>query len=424
MAQIAVPLAIAGITTGITVLGPPLLEAATKAAAKFADKYRNNTPAQNTHQNYNNTQQNQNQYQHQNQNQAQPWNIPPINFYYNSKSTPPAPIRGKGPDAPSLNVDGIIENLKMQIAQSDLFKIFDKEHQSLLEADWHRGENLYHFLHFSFITFLNVRDRCDKQCQFCVVPCTTVLAELVDRSRYFFFLHRHEMKNMLASMYQCNAATVNLFFMILMAPCNPHNGMFAYDLHAIVEERVKKINQLNANKIFYHGIIYNKSTSETLFAQHAAAVLAKSAEFKRHVFLYATHTVTKPQHWCLVFIDLNCNLYIHYNSLGAHRDFNDTLYKILSSELLFPKLELLKNAHRNQGRSKLCGIFVYDMLYELSTSTSDNLRLAFEEYTNGRLAEQSQKYIDNVIADRVENYFTPGDMKSTLFTSVFNNYSE
>lgn len=436
MAQVLVPIAATAATTAVATIAPIAIEAASRYLTKKFSSGTNTKKNNSADPNYNYYPQNQMYYpssipnqSYPPQNYYSPNNQPPVNFYYNKSKKPKIPGAAKGGSSAanedngiSLDVDGIIINFKSQLANADLFAFFDKAHKSLLKSDWNNGINLYHFLHYAFITFMNVRDKTHIKCQFCAAAhCNEALHDMIDRSRYFFFLHRHEMKNMFASMYQCATATVNMFFMILMPPCNPHNGVFAYDLHAVVEERVKKINQMSPHKVFYHGIIYNRSTSDELFAQYAGAVLAKSTEFDRHVFLYATHTVTKPQHWCLVFIDLKSNIYIHYNSLGAHKDFNDTLYQILKHDACYPKLELIRNVERNQGRSKLCGVFVYDMLYELSKTAPENLRSAFEEYTSERLTEQSEKYIDQVIAKRVDNYFTPGSSTSTLFTAVFNN---
>lgn len=319
-----------------------------------------------------------------------------------------------------FNVDNIIHFLKSQLNDSMLVNTtFDKYHLELLHSNWHDNKNLYHILHYLYVNFLRVRDGGRKtSCAFCEGGPAALI---VDQTRMLFFEKRRELRSLLVAMYQCNAATVEAFFSILMAPCNPKNGMFAYDLSVLLEARVKKLNQQiqRRQRMFYHGIIYNKSTSENLYIQHAAAIIKEASEYPRHVFLVATGTVIKPQHWCLCFIDLIGGVYINYNSLGGEKEFNGTLYNVLK-EQAYPSLKLLKNDERSQGRSKLCGFFVYDMLYELACAEPENVVNVFKTYINRARAGYDQTHIDEVISNRAERYITDGGSFS-LFESIFKN---
>jgi hypothetical protein len=197
--------------------------------------------------------------------------------------------------------------------------------------------------------------------------------------------------------------------------------MYAYDLHQIVLEQVKKLNELGTQKLFYHGIIYKNASSLELYCQHAGAILARaeSTGCKRHVLLFATNTVKKPVHWCLDFIDLDERIYIHYNPLAKRVDVDMTLCSVLNTCLSeHERLEFCVNPGRKQGSSQLCGVFAFDMMCVLARTPSGALREKFLALT------ATNEQIDDEMRKQAE-FFLDNSTESSSFMralSSYNNY--
>ncbi len=301
------------------------------------------------------------------------------------------------------NINAILSNLKSEISETQLN--IDAVHRALLDTDWrgNGGENFYHLMHYLLQKFLSIRDSNRVNCFFCSAGTSQKnLCHARQETIHQLFDYKDHFKAMLVSMYQCSMSTVNLLFHILKPPCNPFSGMYAFELHQVVLTRIKKMNeQLEPNmKIFYHGIIYKNSTTDKLMLRYAAIVNEESYRYSRHFFLFATNTVVQPVHWCFVLIDWPAKLYLHYNPLAKIADSDKRLYTYLSM-ISHENFDYVHNTGRLQGKSKLCGFFVFDMLNKLINISSNNLRETFLALTSENIE------IDKYIGDQTKKFVQP-----------------
>ncbi len=335
--------------------------------------------------------------------------------------------------------DRVLSNFKSVIAASTWYKKFiesDAVHKQCFLSNWRLGGQ--DFMHFMF--FLNTIT--EKQlsrttavshegkCLFCANARNP---NYVNMYKLLFYQNKAHYEVMLNTFFNCNALLVQQVFEMVLPPCFPHQGTYAWDLHIFLRDRFAKMNNLRTvpsychgkvlDHIDYHGVIYKEMTDDALFL-NALSILERYLLHgrTRHALLYSTKSITSPEHWCGVFIDFKCSAAFFYNSLAKHEQLDMRLLSILKRllEIARPgvRMEFYTNTDRLQNDSKLCGLFVFDFFTWMARQESAHLVEFFKKNT------KSQDFLDDVVSQRMKTYIHEMPHKDmNLFDSFFSHHN-
>lgn len=236
-------------------------------------------------------------------------------------------------------------------------------------------QNTIHLLHY--LTRRAVR-----------APC--VICHEPDKLEHMFFdlwTNRHDLYNVLNVFYNCDLVVANEFVHFLKPPCYPDDGTYPWDMNIFMSSLFKYHNYFKVYQpVTYHGVLYSAETSQTNLEIFAGQIINSSV--RRHAFLVACGTIHKPTHWCGLFIDTSISTAFFFNSIAHEHQLDWKLVDVFNNVCNQMGLEYLKinnritNKKRLQGKSNLCGHFVYDFFSTMLRQPSYRLQQVFKEYTD------------------------------------------
>lgn len=321
----------------------------------------------------------------------------------------------------------VIGEFKLILKNSFIVRNFwTKPHLALIDDKEISCRNFNHLIYYILMTYNQIRENkspsiMSARCKYCHQNKNKTIESLA----LPIYQHKTKIKTILTSMFQIPADLTRRIFMVIKMPCHPFKGMLAWDMHNVMMDRIHKINYapvVKNRRVFYHGIVYNKSTVDIQYKHIIRDMENMASEYNTHVALCATGTVTNPIHWCLIYICLVSKTFIFYNSLAKEEDQNRELFNILhayDSEFRF-----VTNTRVWQGNSKLCGFFVYEMLATLCRTDSKRLEETFlAAYSNacqdGTICTNVvNAYIKNIPSKQFLEQGTSLSFKSNIFEDI------
>lgn len=264
-------------------------------------------------------------------------------------------------------------------------------------------QNMVHLLHF-----LSTR-AVHAPCKICQHP---------NQLEHIFFemwSNRHDLYNVLNVFYHCDLAVANEFVHFLKPTCYPDDGTYPWDMNIFMASLFKYHNYFKVYEpVTYHGVVYSKDTSIANLEIFAWQIVQSAVP--RHAFLIACGTIQKPTHWCGIFIDMTISTAFFYNSIAHQHQLDWKVVDALNNLCDKLGVEHLKiktritNTKRLQGKSNLCGHFVYDFFSTMLRQPANKLKQVFTDYTNvpdelNKNSKSAADILDSTLHNKIKNKF-------------------
>lgn len=289
----------------------------------------------------------------------------------------------------SCNDSDIVQRFKSQLVESQVNKQLDETHMQLFNLSWEPDNSpLFHILYYLMNYGL---PPIGKKPQCCVLCDPSLAPKIYKDIRYYFYKNRIHLKNILCSLYQCNTRTVDDIILTIKSPFHPFKGMYTWDLHVLVIDKLKSLNKTLTQKVFYHGILYNDVTTPNTYRSFIHELNCISDTYRRHFILICTGDEFNPVHWCGLFVDLDSNICFYFNSLAEEKHLNTGYYNELVKQ--YPQMRFMTNKTQMQGESSLCGFFVLEWMIAMTMGGDDLLKAYRNFYVT-----------DDIVTERLEDH--------------------
>lgn len=300
----------------------------------------------------------------------------------------------------------------------------------LNRKEWSRASDVIHLLYFLklYVDFTITKQVSKKvevpRCELCSSGGND--DKLLNEIFFELWDARDQIVYMLNVYYECDLAAAREFIQLIKPPCFPYHGTFPWDMNQYIDELFARENMFrDFDPVMFHGVVYKTSSRAAIngfVEQMIACALSPKRPVFRHAFLFADGDITKPKHWCGMFIDLNVHLAIFYNSLAKPEQENWLLVEAFNEICEQRGLSTLAITERLTNRvplqkdSNLCGHFVYDFFREMLKQPSSELGEMFLDYAR---PPRPGQFLDEALRNKVSSDFRFSNNKISIFTKKF-----
>jgi hypothetical protein len=221
---------------------------------------------------------------------------------------------------------------------------------------------------------------------------------------YFLYLLKKEFISFLNSFFEVDFVLAQVVLTRIKNTIYTKNGTTGLDMNQFIYDEIKRINRIDVS---YRGLMYSIIKEDTLYMLCTNILFDLVNNFKKiFIIPYSVNTISNPQHWCVIIVDFTNHCLFFYNSLAKSKQTPKLIMNRMVdffSNSIKQDLQIHVNTARQQGSSKLCGLFVINFISKMVFEDNDKRVSLFYNTFNkkGKIDEmiylEQKKYIYELI---------------------------